>query len=340
MSAQYYGVIDIPAWLIDEELDAAIQEEFGYKANGEEVANKDTDFNLSDNGVSSFANYLASWGKFEAIETLLDSKKIPFDRYTSRDCEDEAERIYFRPENGEGKDYTTVALKGLDEVPCIPTDELRTLLALPISEESKSLKELIERYDPQITPLEQYAKSDEEPCRLPEEMTEIGEVEAVELLRKSGYSKVEYMRSDAGYHYLCADVGLHKEVYEMYNFRMERKDTLLPNRYVLCSKSQNTLDWYYSDSLILEPLLNTLEKAPTTLDSADKMEEIKKALTQLASAYDSMATAWWPDMEGPENFGGTLAELGVLPEIPLDTAAAEILHLLNELEEKRKVVMN
>lgn len=267
MTAQYYGVIEIPGWLIDEEVDAVLKEEFGFNGKGEAITEPfDTNFDCELNGVYSYSNALATYGKFDDLETILLNKKIPFDRYTSRDCEDSAERVYFRPELGEGSDFITVYLNGSEEQPYIPVDELRSLLALPCGEAMKYFMELLERYDPQVTPLEQYARSEDSPCRLPEEMRELDEHQALQLLQQSDDSKKQYLRSDAGYHYFSGEVqDISGEAHthnQMYHFRVERRDTLYPNSYSLCSKAPSSLHWMYSDNLQLEPLTDIAKPLP------------------------------------------------------------------------------
>ncbi|MEK4983634.1 hypothetical protein [Bacillus sp. FSL K6-6540] len=48
----------------------------------------------------------------------------------------------------------------------------------------------------------------------------------------------------------------------------------------------------------------------------------KAALHKLADAYLELSCCWEPDWEGPDNFGGVLDDLGVLPHASLDDAAA------------------
>lgn len=57
----------------------------------------------------------------------------------------------------------------------------------------------------------------------------------------------------------------------------------------------------------------------------------RAALIQLAEAYGNLSSVWSSEWEGPENFGGTLAELGLLPYCSLDEAEGNLMHLLEEV---------
>lgn len=67
-------------------------------------------------------------------------------------------------------------------------------------------------------------------------------------------------------------------------------------------------------------------------------EEQKEALLMLAKAYDLLSTVLnGSEIEGEENLGETLADLGVLPFADLDVAAAEIHDLLEGLNKPATV---
>ncbi|WP_054029181.1 hypothetical protein [Bacillus sp. FJAT-28004] len=53
------------------------------------------------------------------------------------------------------------------------------------------------------------------------------------------------------------------------------------------------------------------------------------ALSDLALAYGNLSSVWPAEWDGPVNFGGTLNELGLLPQRSLDEAEGELRFLLD-----------
>lgn len=56
-----------------------------------------------------------------------------------------------------------------------------------------------------------------------------------------------------------------------------------------------------------------------------------EALRLLAAAYENLSKVWLDSWEGPENFGGVMSELGVLPYMDLFEASSELEVLAEEL---------
>lgn len=250
MSNQYFGYIEIPFWLIDEEVAAQIKEDFGFEANGDGVnIHGETDFNLQ-NGVASYNDNMAIDGQFEELETLLCSKRIPFNRYSSRDCEYDAVRVYYRPERGPGNEMITVLLPGYEEEPQIPAALVEALKTVPLASLLEEIDKLLTLYDPKVTALEVYAKSVETPLRLPEEQEPMNLNLARQLLEKSGFVNVQFICEDAGFYYLKATlIGSST----MYDFRLDRFDVLHKHQYELCSKIMGSLDWFHSETFTVNP---------------------------------------------------------------------------------------
>lgn len=61
-------------------------------------------------------------------------------------------------------------------------------------------------------------------------------------------------------------------------------------------------------------------------------QEQKAALLALAQAYTDLSGVWDSTWEGPENFGGVLDDLGLLPKRSLDEAGSELLHLVDSAD--------
>lgn len=67
-------------------------------------------------------------------------------------------------------------------------------------------------------------------------------------------------------------------------------------------------------------------------------EEQRDAIRSLANAYDLLFSAWSSDWEGPDNFGGTLSDLGVLPTLSVDEAAYELRELLEKYTQPSNLI--
>lgn len=113
-----------------------------------------SDYGIVSGNIVIFSSDSAYSGCFHELEEKLKDLKIPFDRVTSSYFEDPEEHKTYRPDSG------TITLYG--EKQFFPCDKLRQILEDLGDKPGMALdmikQKLDKEYDPQIKPLEEYAK--------------------------------------------------------------------------------------------------------------------------------------------------------------------------------------
>ncbi|MEK8217156.1 hypothetical protein [Paenibacillus sp. FSL L8-0463] len=153
MGENHYGEISIPKILIDEEIMAQITKDFCLNEI-DVFLTSDVD-SYESNGVISYSDAMASGGCFDELESLLKQRRIPFDRYSSESYDYPPERVYFRPDREEGKEEICIPLD-YDGETFIQVCYLQPLLTLSPLQMQVELQNLINKHDPQVTPLAEY----------------------------------------------------------------------------------------------------------------------------------------------------------------------------------------
>lgn len=147
----YFSRLDIPAWTLAPELQEIIGSE-DYYDNGFQV----------ENGIFSLAHSDVGGGEYTEIEEYLVENKVPFDRYSEANDHGAISHYrYFRPASEHSGMMDQVVPCDPDGGFSIPVDEIRTALTKTRNyrQLSVSLRELLDRYNPQFPPLELYTKS-------------------------------------------------------------------------------------------------------------------------------------------------------------------------------------
>lgn len=99
---------------------------------------------------------------------------------------------------------------------------------------------------------------------------------------------------------------------------------------ITCAGDINGEVYDISFSKYNEALLET--KAKSLISDVQTASNAQaEALRLLATAYGNLSKVWLDSWEGPENFGGVMSDLGVLPNLELYEAAAELEFLADNL---------
>lgn len=141
MSDNYQASITIPKAYATEEIKALIM------THAPEILD-DTD------KIFCCEHGLAANGLFEVLEDELINRKIPFDRNSSGFFEIKEEIRYYRPAATDHTPERDVTIYLGDHGPEIPTHEIKNLMEFKEEEFKQKIIELMETYDPEITPID------------------------------------------------------------------------------------------------------------------------------------------------------------------------------------------
>jgi hypothetical protein len=159
-SATASARIEFPAHLIDEEIKEVLasQYDIAFGEDGQpqcdymdvEVEIMDAIFGLHDRNLNE--------GEFEALETLLVRKGVPFDRCTNMDWSIEPRLRVFRP--GGVDDAFLVDPESFE--PVIPVSQIRALLEIDDAGEAaaSAIRRYLDEHFPAYPPLADWVKKD------------------------------------------------------------------------------------------------------------------------------------------------------------------------------------
>ncbi len=162
MSDRYYGSISIPVNYLkkyEEELFDLFQNEFiifnpSEKSGLHNILDAADD--ISD-GVAAFSSEEAIYGQFSEIESALEQRKIPYDRFSASYFDDPEHTVYYRPELGK----EVVRYGEENTFPCAVLREmLEDAHKAPLKALEKLQEMLDTEYDIQVEPLSSYAQMD------------------------------------------------------------------------------------------------------------------------------------------------------------------------------------
>jgi len=128
MADHYWGWIQFPAGMIDQEVKEALEAEgVGFDEHGV-IETRDGYVWIAD-GIFSLEDDQASYGQFEDLENLLRLKGIPFDRESGQAYEFTPELAIFRPaQNGTPALDRVIPLAGDSPEPIVKVQEILNLL--------------------------------------------------------------------------------------------------------------------------------------------------------------------------------------------------------------------
>ncbi len=163
MADYFFGRIEFPASLIDEEVKRTLEGE-GVKfpwpvalavlQHHEQLDGSGPEVYVEE-GLFTLANMQATYGQFEDLENLLRQKGIPFDRQSGQAYEFYPELVIFRPgENGAPALSLYLPLVGSSDKPGIIAQDIKDLIPKGI----EAIQAYLDKHFPSYPPLGDYVK--------------------------------------------------------------------------------------------------------------------------------------------------------------------------------------
>jgi len=131
MADRFWGRLEFPAHLIDDEVREALEGE-GVEFDGDNLVEKrmqayDPEVYVDD-GILSLDNQEARYGMFDDLERLLRKKGIPFDRQSGQYAEYSAELVIFRPAKDDASTALDLTIPLWNDEPFVSVREIREII--------------------------------------------------------------------------------------------------------------------------------------------------------------------------------------------------------------------
>jgi hypothetical protein len=162
MADEFWGRLEFPARLIDDEVREALEKEGAEVNGGRLIERRNRVWGPEiyvENGIFTLDDQEAKYGMFSDLEDLLRKKGIPFDRQSGQAYNYTPELVIFRPaKNGVPAMDLTFPL--YDDEPIISVREVREFLAIDDAgeEAASAIRRYLDDNFPNYPPLSDYVK--------------------------------------------------------------------------------------------------------------------------------------------------------------------------------------
>lgn len=151
MADHYSGNINIPKAFINPKIQAELDKE-RLKPAGEK------------DDIVLFSDDEATNGQFDSLEFELVEAGVAFDGHSDGYCDISPESRYFRPGTDSADEIDITVLEDRELGEFIPVYEIKPFLDLPADEFKGKMLSLVEKYNPSVQPLSEWAATKFDGC--------------------------------------------------------------------------------------------------------------------------------------------------------------------------------